>query len=72
MKRKYSINSVFGALTVVMIVFITIVVIVVSSMKAREYNLILEGNRNQLEQESHALIKLMGGSMSQVDRKSVV
>lgn len=66
MKRKYSINSVFGALTVVMIVFITIVVIVVSSMKAREYNLILEGNRNQLEQESHALIKLMGRSMSQV------
>lgn len=66
MKRKYSINTVFGALTAVMIAFITVVVIVVSSMKTREYNLILEGNRNQLEQESHALIKLMGRSMSQV------
>lgn len=66
MKRKYSIYSVFGGLLLIVAVFVTIVTIVISSMKSREYDLILEGNKNQLEQESSALIKLMGRSMSQI------
>ena len=66
MKKKYSIYSVFGGLLIIVVAFVTIVIFVVSAMKSREYDLILEGNKNQLDQESVALIKLMGRSMSQV------
>ena len=66
MRKRYSIYSVFGTLLIIVIVFLTVVIIVTSSMKTKEYNLITEGNRNQLKQESEAMIKLMGSSMSQV------
>lgn len=66
MKKRYSIYSVFGGLLIFVIVFLTIVIVVTISMKTKEYKLITEGNKHQLERESEALIKLMGSSMSQV------
>jgi len=66
MRKRYSIYSVFGTLFVIVISFLTIVVLVTYYMKSQEYKLILDGDKSQLDQESEALIKLTGNTMSQV------
>lgn len=66
MKKKYSIYTIFGTLLILFIVFLTAVVLITSSMKHKEYQMIQESNKIQLDKESSALITLMGSSVSQV------
>ncbi len=65
-KKRHSIYFVFGTLLVSVLVFLTIVILFTYSMKSREYDVIMEGDRNQLTKESEALIKLTGNTMSQI------